>query len=151
MNGKAKKKAVYEAIAMLNRLTSLFQRRRAELAAQVGLTEQQWLVMEQISTRHFIPSLFADERESSRPAVSRIIRQLMDKGVLTATLDPNDGRQRLYALTALGEKKMARLRTLREKVIDRIWMTLDADALGQFSEFSGELVEAIENYSEKEG
>ena len=147
MKGKTKKETVYGAIAMLNRLTSLFQRRRAELAGEVGLTEQQWLVLEQISTRHFIPSLFADERESSRPAVSRIIRQLMDKGVLTATLDPDDGRQRLYALTALGEKKMARLRTLREKVIDKIWMNLDAKALGQFSDFSEQLVEAIENYS----
>ncbi len=151
MGRVSKKDTVHDAIGRLNRLTELFHRRRAELAAAVGFTEQQWLVLERISTEHFIPSLFAVERESSRAAVSKIIRQLVDKGLVTVALDREDARQRQYALTILGKKKMAEVRRLREEAIDNIWMELDHGDLRRFCDFSDRLIDMIETYSGKEG
>lgn len=142
---------VHRAIARLNRLTELFQRRRGELAAAAGFTEQQWLVLERISTEHFIPSLFAEERESSRAAVSKIIRQLVDKGLVTVGLDRQDARQRQYTLTSLGKKKMAEVRRMREEAIDNIWMDFDHGDLTRFCDFSDRLIAMIESYSGKEG
>jgi DNA-binding MarR family transcriptional regulator len=145
-----KRETVHEAIGQLNRLTSLYHRRRATLAQGVGFTEQQWLVLERIATDHFIPSLFARERDSSPAAVSKIIRQLVDKGLVDVSLASDDARQRHYSLTALGERQMAALRRQRERAIDKIWMALDQRELEQFCDFTGRLVAAIENYQGEE-
>jgi DNA-binding MarR family transcriptional regulator len=150
MNGLTKREVVHEAISWLQQLTELFQRRRYQLASAAGITEQQWLVLEKISADHFIPSLFAKERESSAAAVSKIIRQLVDKKLVDVTLSREDARQREYALTSEGEQLMKRLRDLREQAIDKIWMTLDSEALDQFCRFGSELTEAILRFERKE-
>src|ERR1700675_320084 len=95
--------AVPDAIANLQRLSDLFQARRARLAVDAGLTEQQWQVLEEIATDHFMPSLFARRRESSAAAVSRLVRQLLDKRLVSAAAHDHDGRQRQYVLTAKGK------------------------------------------------
>jgi DNA-binding MarR family transcriptional regulator len=150
MNGLSKREVVHEAISWLQRLTELFQRRRYQLASAAGITEQQWLVLEKISQEHFIPSLFAKERDSSAAAVSKIIRQLVDKALVDVTLSREDARLREYALTPGGEALMKRLRDLREQAIDEIWMTLDSAALQQFCRFGSDLTEAILRFERKE-
>ena len=42
-----------------------------------------------------MPSLFARHRDSSPPAVSRIIRQLLRKRLITVSVSATDGRQRI--------------------------------------------------------
>ena len=49
----------HAAIECLGRLSELYQRRREQLAASVGLTDREWDVLEEIATEHFMPSLFA--------------------------------------------------------------------------------------------
>lgn len=149
MTGSRKREVVHEAIEALQQLTELFHRRRSQLAAEAGITEQQWLVLEKISAEHFIPSLFAKERDSSAAAVSKIIRQLVDKGLVDVTLSQADARLREYALTADGTQLMTRLRDLREQAIDAIWMTLDKNEIEGFCRFSRRLVEAIETFERK--
>ena len=150
MNDAQKKDAVHEAISRLQTLTELFQRRRSQLASAAGITEQQWLVLEKISADHFIPSLFARERDSSAAAVSKIIRQLVDKGLVDVGLNREDARQREYSLTTQGKRLMTRLRSLRERAIDAIWMQLDLSELSGFCRFTDRLIEAIEGYEGKE-
>ena len=150
MKVNKKKETIHQAIGQLQRLTDGFQRRRTQLANQVGLTEQQWLVLEEISTEHFIPSLFARNRESSQAAVSKIIRQLRSKGLIHVSISKRDGRQRRYALTAEGNKIMERIRALRERAIDSIWMGLDNRDLEQFIDFASKLIDSIDDYTEKE-
>ena len=96
---KAGTARVHEAIGRLQRLVDLFQQRRAQLAQGAGLTESQWEILERIASEHFMPSLFARHRESSAPAVSRIIRQLLRKKLITVSVSDTDGRQRRYQLT----------------------------------------------------
>src|SRR5512140_1594876 len=116
---------VHDAIANLQRLTELFQARRAQLAEGAGLTEQQWEVLERIATEHFMPSLFARRRESSAAAVSRLIRQLLDKRLVTVSPRAHDGRQRQYVPTAKGRRTLDALRADRQAAIDAIWASLD--------------------------
>lgn len=141
---------IHRAIGQLQRLTELFQQRRAQLAKQVGLTEQQWLVMEEISTEHFMPSMFARSQESSAAAVSKIIRQLIDKELISVSISENDGRQRQYELTTQGKRVMSALRQRRQKAIDAIWADIDPKKLSLFADISQQLVSAIEAYSQKE-
>lgn len=138
---------VHDAIANLQRLTDLFQERRAQLASAAGLTEQQWEVLERIATEHFMPSLFARRRESSAAAVSRLIRQLLDKRLVTASARDHDGRQRQYVLTAKGRRTLDALRTGRQSAIDAIWSSLDRRALATFAEVSAEIIRRIEAYA----
>ena len=70
---------VHRAIECLQQLTAAFGQRRQQLAADVGLTEGQWAVLEEIATEHFMPSMFARARESSAAAVSKTLRQLSEK------------------------------------------------------------------------
>ena len=138
---------VHDAIANLQRLSDLFQARRARLAVDAGLTEQQWQVLEEIATDHFMPSLFARRRESSAAAVSRLIRQLLDKRLVSTSAHDHDGRQRQYVLTARGKRTLEGLRADRQAAIDAIWSSLDRRALATFAEVSAELIRRIEAYA----
>src|SRR5436190_22819666 len=130
----------HAAIECLGRLAELYAERREQLARSVGLTEQQWDVLERIATEHFMPSLFARRRESSAAAVSRLIRQLLDKRLVTASARDHDGRQRQYVLTAKGRRTLDALRAGRQAAIDVIWSSLDRGALTTFTEVSAELI-----------
>ena len=137
---------VHDAIAKLQRLTDLFQARRARLAVDAGLTEQQWEVLEQIATDHFMPSMFARRRESSAAAVSRLIRQLLDKRLVSASPRAHDGRQRQYVLTAKGKRTLDGVHADRQAAVDAIWASLDRRALATFAEISAEIIRRIEAY-----
>lgn len=136
----------HAAIASLQRLTELFQHRRVRLARSVGLSEQQWRVLEEISTEHFMPSLFARARESSAAAVSKILRQLIDKGLITAAISGEDARQRDYALTPAGGETIARLREARARAIESIWLEIPNSRLEVFRQVSEELISSIETF-----
>ena len=140
---------VHEAIGRLQRLADLFHQRRTQLAQGAGLTEAQWDVLERIASEQFMPSLFARHRDSSPPAVSRIIRQLLRKRLITVSVSATDGRQRRYQLTARGRKTLDALRGLRRRAIDTIWMDLDPRALTAFTDFSGELITRLEAYASR--
>lgn len=139
--------AVHGAIGQLQRLAELFRRRRVQLAQAAGLSEEQWRVLEQIATEHFMPSLFARTRETSAAAVSRTIRQLLDKKLVSVTVARDDGRQRRYVLTAKGVRTLDGLRQRRRAAIDAIWMDLDPAELAAFTRFSGELAARLEAYA----
>jgi DNA-binding MarR family transcriptional regulator len=147
MAKKPRIETVHEAIARLQRLTDLFQERREQLASQAGLTEAQWSVLEEISTEHFMPSMFAKDQASSRASVSKVIRQLLDRGLVRVAISASDGRQRDYALTADGKATLARVRAERERAIEAIWLRLDHEALARFSDFSADLIGRIERHA----
>jgi DNA-binding MarR family transcriptional regulator len=137
---------VHEAIACLGRLSDAFCRRREQLAISVGLSDGQWGVLEEISREHFMPSMFAKTRESSAAAVSKTLRQLIDKDLISVTLSKSDGRQRAYVLTAKGERIMEGLRQERELAIEKIWLTLDREDIKNFASFASELTLRLEQY-----
>jgi DNA-binding MarR family transcriptional regulator len=141
---------VHESIARLSRLSDLFVARREQLARRVGLTEQQWRVLEEISTEHFIPSMFARSQDSSAAAVSKLLRQLLDKDLVRVSISENDGRQRAYELSPAGKRVMTRLRKLRQDAIEEVWLALPKADLVRWSELSRELIERIEQHAERE-
>jgi DNA-binding MarR family transcriptional regulator len=135
---------VHDAILQLGRLSELFQKRRNQLAEGVGLTEHQWGVLEEVSTEHFMPSMFARQRESSPAAVSKTIRQLVDRGLVTVSLHAEDARQRKYELTASGREVIERLRASRERAIAEVWDRLPKDELERFCSFGRDLADRLE-------
>lgn len=141
---------IMDSIRQLQRLADLFAHRREQLAREVGLSVQQWRILEEISDEHFMPSMFARRRDSSAAAVSKIIRQLLDKGFIDVAVDGSDGRVRRYTLTAEGRSTMKRLRDNRQKAIETIWAGLCPDRLDEFRKFATELSDRLEQYSDTE-
>jgi DNA-binding MarR family transcriptional regulator len=141
---------IHASIAQLQRLAELLTQRRQQLAKRAGLSEQQWRVLEEISTEHFIPSLFARNRESSAAAVSKTLRQLLDKELVRVSVSENDGRQRQYELTPRGQRAIERLRRDRQHAIDTIWSDLPLEELQRFNRLGSELIARIERYAENE-
>jgi 3-isopropylmalate/(R)-2-methylmalate dehydratase large subunit len=88
---------VHQAIVTLGRLTEAFRQRREQLARGAGITEHQWSVLEEISTEHFMPSMFAHRNASSPAAVSKVIAKLAEKGLIRVSLSRRDGRQRDFS------------------------------------------------------
>jgi DNA-binding MarR family transcriptional regulator len=139
---------ISEAIGNLQRLTDLFSERREQLAREAGLTVQQWRILEEITDEHFMPSMFARSQESSAAAVSKIIRQLLDKILITVAVSETDGRQRRYTLTENGQKVMAQLRDNRQRAIEAIWAGFPQTELENFAAFSRRLADQLQAYAE---
>lgn len=138
---------IHEAVACLQRLTDLFRQRRQALATGVGLTEQQWSVLEEIATEHFMPSLFAKQSERTPAAVSKVLRQLLDKNFIVVSLSPEDGRHRNYELSTKGARMLSQLREQREHAIAEIWEPFDSVAVREFALFGGQLSQRLEQYA----
>lgn len=137
---------IHAAIDCLGRLSEIFRQRRQELAASVGLTEQQWSVLDEIENEHFMPSMFARRRESSAAAVSKILRQLQDKELVVVSVDASDGRQRHYELSPRGKRTLGELRARRQHAIEHVWQRFDAPTLQSFTRFGDELIQTLERY-----
>ncbi len=147
-NNASPSKTISRAIESLQRLSEVFVLRREQLARSVGLTDAQWRVIEEISSEHFMPSMFARRRECSSAAISKILRQLLDRGLIRVAIGKRDARQREYSLTRSGSRIIERLRQERAKAIDTVWRDLAASDLKRFAAFSGELAERLEAYAE---
>jgi DNA-binding MarR family transcriptional regulator len=145
-----KTRRIHEAIEQLAMLVDVFERRREMLASEAGITVEQWRVLEEIGSRRFMPSMFARRRESSAAAVSRILRQLLEAGLVSVAISKSDGRNREYRLTPTGARALADLKQSREAAIESVWMSLGASEIEAFSEFAKKLVRSIEEYSARE-
>jgi DNA-binding MarR family transcriptional regulator len=147
MQAVERRDPIFRAIEAMASLAEIFERRREVLARDAGITIEQWRVLEEISTDHFIPSMFARSRDSSAAAVSRILRQLLDAGLVSAAIGRDDRRNRSYRLTAKGMRTLAELRAARQAAIEAIWTGFSRDELASFSTFASKLSDRIERYS----
>jgi DNA-binding MarR family transcriptional regulator len=147
MQASGRRDPIFRAIEAMTALAEIFERRREVLARDAGITIGQWRVLEEISTQHFIPSMFARSRDSSAAAVSKILRQLLDTGLVSAAIGRADHRNRHYKLTARGNRTLGELRAAREKAIEAIWTGFSQGELAAFSKFAATLSDRIERYS----
>jgi DNA-binding MarR family transcriptional regulator len=150
MASKTTTALAHEGIACLRRLSDAFWSRREELARSVGLTDGQWALLEEIATEHFMPSMFARTRASSAAAVSKALRQLKGKGLVSVGMSKTDGRHRAYQLTAKGKRVLETLRQEREQAIETIWLPLDPAQVGTFVAFANQLSERMEQYDRQD-
>jgi DNA-binding MarR family transcriptional regulator len=136
------------AIAALQRLAELFLERRRQLAREVGISEAEWRLLEEIETARFLPSLFAKRRERTAAAVSRGLRGLVDAKLVSASVGESDARQRVYRLTPKGRELMTRLRERRERAVAAIWRGFPAGELAALERFANALADSLERYAE---
>lgn len=139
------------AIENLQRLADIFVERRRQLAAAIDLTEAQWRVLEEVGDEDFLPSLFARQRSITPAAVSRTLRQLLERGLVRSGIGQEDGRQRRYQLTAKGRRALEAVAAAREAAVGEVWNAIPSEDLETFSRVSGELATRLENYAQALG
>jgi len=145
----SRKEALHRAISALQRLSDLFSERRIQLAREAGLSVPQWRLLEEIATEHFMPSLFATRRCVTPAAISKLLRSLLEAGLVEAGIAAQDRRQRTYQLSASGRRILARLRASRQQAVDKVWSDISAADLDQFASFGERLSEKLERYLEE--
>lgn len=143
--------AALDAVATLGRLVTVFAERRKQLAESVGLTDQQWQALEEVQTEHFMPSLFAHKRETTAAAVSKILRQLSEKGLIQASVSTVDARQRAYSVTDKGRGLLTTLRAERERAIREVWLQFELGELRTWSGLGQRLAERLERLAAEYG
>jgi len=144
---KAPGDEVRRAIAALQKLSDLLAQRRAQLAQEAGLTEQQWRLLEEIAAPGFLPSLFARRSDVTPAAVSKVLRQLLEKDLVAVAISEQDARQRDYTPTARGRKALARIESARQDAVRTIWSALAPRDVSQFADLSETLATRLESYA----
>ena len=139
----------HRAITSLQRLTGAFAERRRQLAAESGLTETQWRVLEEVGGEDFLPSMFARRSAVTAAAISRTLRQLLERDLVKASIGAEDGRQRVYRLTPKGRRALDKVHAAREAAVAEVWATLPVRELASFSGFAERLAERLERYAEE--
>jgi len=139
-----------DAVAALQRLSDAFGRRRSQLARGAGLTEEQWRVLDEIAAEDFMPSMFARRKAKTPAAVSKVIRQLLDRKLVEVSISSEDARVRRYALTARGRQTMELVRQDRQRALDRVWSEIPERELESFTDFATGLAERLEAHEQAE-
>ena len=141
------REALYAAIEGLGRLTEMMERRRRQLAGQVGLSPQQSRVLEGIAREDFMPSLFARAQQCTPASVSRTLRQLLVRGLVEVSIARDDARRRDYILSEKGAGILARVREAREDALEAVWSHFDRAELKRFAAFGSKLADRLEEYA----
>jgi len=70
-----------------------------------GITEQQWRVLRVLIDEGAIdPSQLAASAILLPPSVTRILRELLERGLIERIVDPSDGRRSIVSISAAGRK-----------------------------------------------
>ena len=97
-----------------------------EAAENFDITVGQFHILRRIRNGIDSVSKLADDRQTTRPAISRVVDVLVHKGLLTRTHNPEDRRNVLLSLTPEGQELMSALSDNT-----RQWM---AEQMGNLSE-----------------
>ncbi|MDM4762199.1 MarR family winged helix-turn-helix transcriptional regulator [Galbitalea sp. SE-J8] len=80
----------------------------------------------------FAPVRLADVAHQefiSAPSTTRLVADLERRGLVSRSVDPDDGRAFLLDVTAAGETEVSRARTARGALVERLFVPLDESDL----------------------
>jgi len=126
----------------VTRLARIMEERLEKQLAEHGITRLMWCVlrgvgMEEVGT----PSGLAQYMSIARPAISRLLKTMEEKGLLERVNTSDDKRYTEIVLTELGEQKMADCHVLVRELNTHFSSKLDDQQYQQFMETIDQLTE----------
>ncbi len=113
----------------------LWHRVRSHIALaareRFNLTHEQFHVLRRIHLGRTHVSELAQDKRISRPAVSRAVDVLVEKGLIVRMQDPDDRRHVNLALTEQGDAVMKSIHEVMDAWLTERLSTLDSDDLEQ--------------------
>ena len=114
------------------------------LLIQYDVTEQQWRVLRLIQeTDELDASQIADKAFILAPSLSRIIKTLEAKGLISVRKDPVDGRRALIGMTAAGHAFVAEVAPESARIYDLIEARVGRDRIKTLLDEVDALVAAL--------
>lgn len=116
----------------ISRLSRIMQSRLERMIADLGLTRLMWCVLtgvgeEGVST----PSELSDYIGITRPAISRLLRDMEARGMVVRSGSDADGRGRTISVTPLGRDLLEAARPSIEAVNNHFTSKITPDELGR--------------------
>lgn len=126
----------------VTRLARIMEERLEKQLAEHGITRLMWCVlrgvgMEEVGT----PSGLAEYISIARPAISRLLKTMEEKGLLERVNTSDDKRYTEIVLTELGEQKMADCHVLVRELNTHFSSKLGDQQYQQFMETIDQLTE----------
>lgn len=116
-----------------------------------NVTEQQWRVL-RVLVEH--DSLDARSIASSAllhpPSVTRILKELLDRGLIERSVDPNDSRRSIVSISDAGNMLVKLTARHTVQVINSYSKTFGPDRLTALRQELGAFIEAIAEFAPKE-
>lgn len=114
----------------VSRLSRIMQSRLEGLIAKQGLTRLMWCVLTGVGEEGVTtPSDLADYIGITRPATSRLLREMEAKGMVARNGSDADGRGRTVSVTPLGRDLLEAARPSIEAVNDHFTTKITPDEL----------------------
>lgn len=102
---------------------------------EAGVTEQQWRVLRVLSDEGPLePTRLAEVAMLHAPSVTRILKELGDRGFTRRERDPDDGRRSIVAISLLGHGLLDETSAHTIRVIDRLSDRFGRDRLSALLE-----------------
>ena len=103
--------------------------RLTEIAlAEADISLTQYRILQHLHLGRTIQSDLAFHLAVSKQSVTRLVDTLVEKRYLTRRVDPDDRRRVIHAITAKGERALARTDAILEKYLMLVLQDLDDDA-----------------------
>lgn len=110
------------------------------LLASYDMTEQQWRVVRVLAEQGVIDATeLADKAFILAPSLTRIIRTLEERGLLTRTKDASDGRRQLLEITPKGISIINSVSPESRQIYDRLEKKYGVERLEQLLDMLDEL------------
>ena len=117
-----------------------------DLVSRYGITEPQWRVLRTIGTVGPLdPSALTQITSLLFPSLSRIIRDLEDRNLVSKTVDPDDQRRYVVSLTETGQQLFDAIVPDCERVYATIRQSIGADKLRELHSLLIELESQLDD------
>lgn len=124
-----------------NKLHRLLKQRYAEADFGVTVEEAILLYMLQARTNQILQNI-AIATGKNKSVIMRMIDSLQEKGLVTRTVNPQDRRENLLAITEAGEEIVARSREIESSLSRELLKDIPTDKLEVFFEVLGNISQA---------
>lgn len=116
------------------------------MLAEHDITEQQWRVIRILAEAGTVDaSEMADRAFILAPSLTRIIRSLEERGIITKAKDDNDGRRVLLSITASGLAIIHEVAPESRLIYDRLEQHFGPERIEQLLDMLDELSTFSEN------
>jgi len=124
----------------VTRLARIMEARLEKRLSEHGITRLMWCVLSGVGLESVTtPSTLADYIGIARPAVSRLLKTMEERGLIERTCIGDDKRYTELALTALGQEKLKACHVLVRELNDHFAGKLDRRLYETFMETIDEL------------
>jgi DNA-binding MarR family transcriptional regulator len=113
----------------------------------VDITPEQWIVLDKLdSNKEMSQKEIGSESFKNAPTISRIIDNLVKKGLVSRVSEENDRRKTAISLTEKGKKIVTKCRLEVDALRDLSWNNLSDQDYNEFNRIIDQIFENFKGY-----